>query len=280
MKEAMKDRRTILQLGGVALSVGIAGCSNVIERDTQEIQDTDGDGVIDSEDYAPRDPEVQKKEDLLSQNGTEQCDCPDESDQTEQPDPILTDGFEDGTASKWTPSAELSSTFEASQERTFSGSWAAKFTEGDTGDNPVWERVGNLVKPEKVETAHALEDGGTFSDSFTEWRNNETTVLRVNYNWSNNFLAVNGSGTDPSDIEAGAVVADLPWSSSDDFFHVVLDGLDWDNNIVGEVRVNGTAEAANVPFFNEADGIDRASVFIAGGGGNVVFVDDTTAPTA
>lgn len=275
----MTDRRTVLQLGGVALSAGIAGCSDITGGDEQEIQDTDGDGVIDSEDYAPRDPEVQEKEDLLSQNGNEQCECPNESDQTDQPDPTLTDGFEDGTVSNWTPAAELSSTFEASQERTFSGSWAAKFSEGDTSDNPVWERVGSVVRPEKVETAHALEDGGTYSDSFTEWRNDETTVLRVNYNWSNNFLAVNGSGADPGDIEDGAVVADLPWSSSDDFFHIVLDGLDWDNYIVGEVRVNGTVGAANIPFFNEADGIDRSTVFIAGGGGNVVFVDDTTVPT-
>lgn len=272
MEDAISDRRTVLQLSGVLLSAGIAGCADLVGGDEQGVQDTDGDGVIDSEDYAPRDPEVQEKDDLRN----EECECP---DGTDQPKATVTDGFEDGTVSNWTPAAELSSTFEASQERTFSGSWAAKFSEGNSNDNPVWERVGDVVKPEKVETAQALENGEIYSDSFTEWRSNETTVLRLNYNWSNNFLSVNGSGSNPGDIEDGAVVAELPWSSSDDFFHVVLDGIDWNDHIVGEVRVNGTATATNVPFFNEADGIDRATVFIGGNGGNVIFIDDTTVPT-
>lgn len=270
-------RRKVLRLCGVSIAGGLAGCSGVFDGDgSDDIQDTDGDGVIDSEDYAPRDPEVQQKEDLINRNGSEQCECVDESNQTGS---LLTDGFEDGTVSSWTPAVELSSVFEASQQRTFSGSWAARFSEGNTSNNPMWERVGNMVKPKKVETAHALENGEIYSDSFTEWRNDETAALRVNYNWSNNFLAVNGSGTDPSDIQEGAVVADLPWPSSDGFFHVVLAGIDWDNNIVGEVRVNGAVEAANVPLFNETGGIDRTSVFIAGDGGNIVFVDQTTVPT-
>lgn len=34
-----------------------------------DIQDTDGDGVIDSEDYAPRDPDVQRKSDVVTTTG-------------------------------------------------------------------------------------------------------------------------------------------------------------------------------------------------------------------
>lgn len=269
-------RRRFIKSSGSILTAGLAGCTSSITGD-DDVKDTDGDGVIDSEDYAPRDPEVQEKEDLLDENeDDEEGDCP---DQTKQPGSTLTEGFEDGTASDWKPAIELTSTFEASQERAFSGSWAARFSEGGASDSPEWERVGDVVKPDRVETAHALENGEIYADSFTEWRNDETTVLRVNYNWSNNFLAVNGSGANPSDIEDGAVVADLPWPSSDDFFHVVLDEIDWDNNVVGEVRVNGTGQAANVPFFNEADGIDRTTVFIGGDGSNVVFIDDTTVPT-
>jgi hypothetical protein len=100
----------------------------------------------------------------------------------------------------------------------------------------------------------------------------------VNYNWSNNFLAINGSGAQPSDIENGAVVADLPWPSTDQFFHVVLEEINWGGNVVGKVRVNGEVRAEDVPFFEEADGIDRTTVRIGGGGGNLVFVDDTTVP--
>lgn len=54
------DRRNYLKLtaGGLAI---IAGCTG---EDGSDIQDSDGDGVIDSEDYAPSDPEVQEKSDL------------------------------------------------------------------------------------------------------------------------------------------------------------------------------------------------------------------------
>ncbi|MCU4802375.1 hypothetical protein OB920_18520 [Halobacteria archaeon HArc-gm2] len=60
-----RTRRTFIH--GVAVSVPLlAGCTSeeggTPEDDT--IQDSDGDGVIDSEDYAPTDPDVQRKSDL------------------------------------------------------------------------------------------------------------------------------------------------------------------------------------------------------------------------
>ena len=53
-------RRDYLRItgGGIAL---LAGC---VGEDESEIKDSDGDGVIDSEDYAPQDPDVQEKSDL------------------------------------------------------------------------------------------------------------------------------------------------------------------------------------------------------------------------
>ncbi|WP_254279722.1 hypothetical protein [Haloarcula marina] len=210
----------------------------------------------------------------------ERTDSPAETERTVPSVDGAYDGFEDGTTAGWTPAAEHTSTFEASRERAFAGSWSAKLSQGSASDNPVWERVGEERRPTTVQTAHALANGEIYADSFTEWRLGETTVLRVNYNWSNNFCAVNGRGARPNDIEEGAVVADLPWPASDRFFHVVLDDIDWAESVVGSVRVNGAVRAENVPFFDEADGIDRATVFIGGNGGNVMFVDDTTVPTA
>ncbi|WP_211611326.1 hypothetical protein [Halorientalis persicus] len=47
-----------------------------------DIQDSDGDGVIDSEDYAPSDPEVQKKSDVQSGGGSssQEVNTPTEAD--------------------------------------------------------------------------------------------------------------------------------------------------------------------------------------------------------
>lgn len=67
-------RRRVLQLGGATLLSGLAGCSSILGSvgdDESGIQDTDGDGVIDSEDYAPRDPEVQREEQVKGDEPTE-----------------------------------------------------------------------------------------------------------------------------------------------------------------------------------------------------------------
>ena len=56
-------RRRFLSGSGVVVGASLAGCSS---DEGGDIQDSDGDGVIDSEDYAPNDPEVQEKSDLKS----------------------------------------------------------------------------------------------------------------------------------------------------------------------------------------------------------------------
>jgi len=55
------DRRQLLTTGALFL----AGCNGLNQSGgSDDIQDSDGDGVIDSEDYAPNDPDVQEKSDL------------------------------------------------------------------------------------------------------------------------------------------------------------------------------------------------------------------------
>lgn len=44
----------------------VAGCTGSDESADKQIEDSDGDGVIDSQDYAPNDPDVQEKSDLKS----------------------------------------------------------------------------------------------------------------------------------------------------------------------------------------------------------------------
>jgi len=61
----MKRRRL---LAGVPLGItAVSGCASSGEDD---IQDSDGDGVIDSQDYAPSDPEVQEKSDVQGTTAT------------------------------------------------------------------------------------------------------------------------------------------------------------------------------------------------------------------
>lgn len=58
----LRSRRRILKaLAAPSIGTVAAGCSSDGSRD---VQDSDGDGVIDSEDYAPQDPDVQEKSDV------------------------------------------------------------------------------------------------------------------------------------------------------------------------------------------------------------------------
>lgn len=77
----MKDqtRRRFLRTGSVVGIAGLTGCSQITGGD--DIKDTDGDGVIDSEDYAPRDASVQDAEDVEE---TESAEEPEESGSNEE----------------------------------------------------------------------------------------------------------------------------------------------------------------------------------------------------
>ncbi|WP_276248506.1 hypothetical protein [Haladaptatus sp. YSMS36] len=54
------DRRAFLASSAL-ISASLAGCSALVDSD---VQDSDGDGVVDDRDYAPRDPNVQRREDV------------------------------------------------------------------------------------------------------------------------------------------------------------------------------------------------------------------------
>jgi|APHM01.1.fsa_nt_gi hypothetical protein len=107
MKES--SRRGFLQSSAVVGIIGLTGCSQITGG--SDIQDTDGDGVIDSEDYAPRDASVQDASDIEEKDSTEQDENgPDQSTEsnpnTDQPDPdtgtVVIDDFEDGSlSSEW-----------------------------------------------------------------------------------------------------------------------------------------------------------------------------------
>lgn len=89
-------RRQVLRLGGVALASGLAGCSGDFSfgggsGGGNDVQDTDGDGVIDSEDYAPRDPDVQREEQVKGDTSTET----EETTDLESSSKNIFDDFED-----------------------------------------------------------------------------------------------------------------------------------------------------------------------------------------
>lgn len=74
-------RRSVLKFVGTGTLAVVAGCSG---DESDDIEDSDGDGVIDSEDYAPNDPDVQEKSDLVDGSPTRT------SEPTASPEPTPT----------------------------------------------------------------------------------------------------------------------------------------------------------------------------------------------
>ena len=98
-------RRRFLGLSGLAGTIGLTGCLNTITggsgTPTPANKDSDGDGVIDSEDYAPRDASVQRAEQVQERDST-----PTETASTEPPTETTPSSsqlwdFESGTLDNW-----------------------------------------------------------------------------------------------------------------------------------------------------------------------------------
>lgn len=148
-------RREFLCATGTASLVSIAGCSGVLDGG-DDVEDSDGDGVVDSSDYAPRDPAVQEKSDLRAV----ECECPGTATPTAEPDrgtpttrterepptteptptdggpgSVLVDGFESGSHERRWEVTQSQSDASATvvSDRSYRGSRSLRVHIGETG---------------------------------------------------------------------------------------------------------------------------------------------------
>lgn len=101
-------RRKLLAGISTGITLSVAGCSsedNESNNGENDIQDTDGDGVIDSEDYAPRDPDVQSESDVTSD--TNSADGEDDEPDSQPSDSSETDDGEDTNSSNTPPPEDI-----------------------------------------------------------------------------------------------------------------------------------------------------------------------------
>ena len=143
-------RRAFLRLTAIAGTIGVAGCSQITGGDG--VEDTDGDGVTDSEDYAPRDPAVQDADDVepVESEQTESDEDPSEQTESgEQPS--------DGMMADW--SARRPITIESQTEETLDA-YPVVLTGVNTGSA---DTDSIRVVDERAETviAYGVQSGAT-----------------------------------------------------------------------------------------------------------------------
>lgn len=105
MSDHRPTRRQVLRIGGFLGLAGVAGCSQVGgSGGSDAVSDTDGDGVIDTEDYAPWDEEVQEKSQLTGSESAQAVTPTERESATDTPtgDGTVEYTFEDGLEG-WVP---------------------------------------------------------------------------------------------------------------------------------------------------------------------------------
>ncbi|WP_209452128.1 hypothetical protein [Halosimplex halophilum] len=143
--DGVMERRQFIGSATLLGATVLSGCSDLGDSENG-VQDSDGDGVIDSEDYAPNDPDVQEKSDLQSTS------TPSASDGVGTLDEIGSNGA--GTDS---PTPSESDGVDGLDEIELDG------TETDTpGENPVL--VSDIRHPEPQ--AVAIDNTHNRGDSY------------------------------------------------------------------------------------------------------------------
>lgn len=198
-------RRRFLRAGGLAGAVGLAGCVRTVSDEsrtpTPANKDTDGDGVIDSVDYAPRDPAVQRKSQVAGDATATET-----ASRTDEPTRTATSGtyrFEKAAHASWPGSISVDT-----------GEYLAVIrTDGsDTAQGPTGARV------IRSEGRRELPQRATFEIEYTR-------------NTVENNLSVGLKGYDIDDVGHGGVIqvvnAEPAVTDDDRFSLLVNDGEDW-----------------------------------------------------
>lgn len=114
----MQRRAFLSGATGVSGLLALAGCTDVLQRD-DGVSDSDGDGVVDSQDYAPNDADVQEKSDLsTSTSGAGDSGSNSSDDNREQKQEILT-AYDTGISNANTGTSQLEASISAYNDERY-----------------------------------------------------------------------------------------------------------------------------------------------------------------
>ncbi|MFC6954181.1 hypothetical protein [Halorubellus litoreus] len=271
MKDERSTRRRILAAVGVTGTIGVSGCLRLTgsEEPTStatSIKDSDGDGVIDSEDYAPRDPDVQEESDVENDDAT-----------TADADPTETETETETRTEETAGAASFGDDFE---DGTYDDTWAVTryHEEEELEESGGVLRYNSPVAATQYASDMAVRTKATIEATGTHRFEATHRVTHTEYDGIPIFR-VFATGTD-SLVE----IREHRWSSKDRFYvrgpdtgKVRLDEsvddtgwmeyamtVDFDENVVRSVSRDGTEYDVDVSF---APAFESYTLGIGDGGG-------------
>jgi len=178
------------------------------------------------------------------------------------------DGFEDGDLSEW----ESIESAETTTETVYAGDRSLVITDtNESGDNIGNEitRSFDPISPPLLSGALRI-DSGAYNTVQAKWKDDTGTVVHKvqirNYD---------------DQIEYNRPTALAP-TSTNTWYSFELADIDWENEVVGEIRIDGSVADTDVDFLNSASEITSVELRVHDGGtGSVGHFDDiTVGPTS
>jgi hypothetical protein len=275
-------RRQFLRSGGAVSIVGLTGCTQIPQiSGGDDIKDTDGDGVIDSEDYAPRDASVQDAEDVRevgeSSSGSS-TEAPSDSstetpsDQstktpsnpsTEASGDSITEGFEDGNLNRW----EGIESAEISTATVFEGQNSLVITDTNENDDEIGNTITRTfapISPPKLSGAIRIDDG-SYNTARISWSDaNGNTIHAMQIRNYSDQIEYN---------RPDALSSTNPFN----WYYCELAQIDWQSRTIGEIRINQNVVETDVPFLNPSQAVTNVSITVHDGGkGSKGYFDKIT----
>jgi hypothetical protein len=257
--------------------IGIAGCSQVPQiQSGNDIKDTDGDGVIDSEDYAPRDASVQDAEDVeevgsTEQNGgdegqpTETEDQPTETEDQPSEDPntetVVIDNFESGSlSSNWIDAFDTSnvgsdvgrSNFTVQSSNAPEGQYGLRGNADEFSEGGSSITRDDFTIEEDTTISFHLKLGEVFTgagrpNSITLGTYGSSDSLEENSNKEENMIVY---VSQQSDKAVSPTISDESLSS---VRLVELKDVSFEDQQIGEVVIGSETAATNVDFVSDSE---------------------------
>jgi hypothetical protein len=274
-------RRRFLELcGGVGLTA-VAGClrmsggTSTPTPSTTVRPDSDGDGVVDSEDYAPGDPAVQRKAQLREESTTDpESATPTEPARTETRTADRERRTPFDAPGERVPTDSLASWTDVESatvvnERAYTGETAIRLQ--DMGQDGIGNRISHPVERSRPSSLAAalLIDTRPWNTVSARWRDDAGDVIhsvRLHHREGVSEKSLYYGGRQ---VTLRREVRPFTW------YFVELRDISWSLGTVGQILVNGSTAASGVAFANAGDAISTVQLRVHGGGeGSIGYIDE------
>lgn len=249
-------------MAATAGAATVAGCSQFGDGG-RDLRDTDGDGVIDREDYAPRDASVQRPDQVreVDPAATEEPG----GDGTESPTgtpkvTTIVDDFEAGFLSEaWHPPRNDSppqsrEAFEVQSAVSGEGKYALRGSHDGFSKYSVIQRDDFTVDEDGSDLRVYVKLGRVLSGS--------ERANRIHFSGgSGHLVAIDQKDRPGSTDEALVGNGNTPDSTLDSLTLVELRDISFSDGAVGEVVVGGDAVATDAGFLNSGSEISSVEVY-------------------